>query len=48
MILDAVLLSLAKIAFDPSGSWGVAICPEMRLPPSDEVQVINPLSGYEV
>jgi len=45
MVLDAVLLSLAKIA---SGPWDVVIFPDMRLTPTDGVQVINHLSGYEV
>lgn len=48
MILDAILSSLAKIGSHISGPWGVAILPEMRLIPTDRVQVINPLSGYKV
>jgi len=48
MILDAVLLSLAKIASDTSGPLDVAIFPEMRVIPTNGVQIINHLSGYKV
>ena len=48
IIIDAALLSPARMASDTSGPWDVAILPGMRLGPTDGVQVINPLSGYEV
>lgn len=48
MILDAVLLSLAKIASSEETKLGVAILPEMRIAVEDGVQVINPVSQYEI
>jgi hypothetical protein len=48
MILDAVLLSLAKIASSEETKLGVAILPEMRIAVGDGVQVINPVSQYEI
>jgi len=48
MILDAVLLSLAKIASSDETQLGVAILPEMRIAVGDGVQVINPVSQYEI
>jgi hypothetical protein len=48
MILDAVLLSLAKIASSDETKLGVAILPEMRIAVGDGVQVINPVSQYEI
>ena len=48
MILDAVLLSLAKIASSDETKLGVAILPEMRIAVGDAVQVINPVSQYEI
>ena len=48
MILDAVLLSLAKIASSEETKLGVAILPEMRIAVGDGVQVINPFSQYEI
>ncbi|KDQ55015.1 hypothetical protein JAAARDRAFT_134414 [Jaapia argillacea MUCL 33604] len=46
MLLDAVLLSLASIVSD--GRSNVAIFPEMNIVPQDGVQILNPLSGYQV
>jgi len=48
MIIDAMLLSMAKIASDASSSSKVAIFPEMRLTPPEGIQVTNPESGYEL
>ena len=48
IIIDAALLSPARIVSDTSGPWDVAILPGMRLGPTDGVQVTNSLSGYEV
>jgi hypothetical protein len=48
MILDAVLLSLAKIASSDETKMGIAILPEMRIAVGDGIQVINPVSQYEI
>ena len=48
MILDAVLLTVARIVYDEQSKSEVAILPEMRITPSDGVQLINPASGYEI
>jgi len=48
MILDAVLLSVAKIAPKRKSGFDVVILPEMRLATGDGVQITNPLSKYEV
>ena len=48
MILDAVLLSLAKIASSEEAKLGVAILPKMRIAVGDGVQVINTVSQYEI
>ena len=46
MILDAILLALTEIASVEHRS--VAILPEMRIPQGDEVQIVDPISGYEL
>ena len=46
MILDAILLMLTEIASVEHRS--VAILPEMRISQGDEVQIIHPISGYEL
>ena len=48
MILDAVLLTLARIIYDEQSKSEVAILPEMRIAPGDGVQLINPASGYKM
>ena len=48
MVLDAVLLSLAKVAADKELKTDVAIFPGMRLAQEDGVQIVNPISGYEL
>jgi len=48
MILDAVLLTLARIVYDEQSKSEVAILPEMRIAPADGVQLIHPASGYDV
>lgn len=48
MILDAVLLTLARIVYDEQSKSEVAILPEMRIAPADGVQLIHPASGYEI
>ncbi|KAH7908489.1 hypothetical protein BJ138DRAFT_1115820 [Hygrophoropsis aurantiaca] len=47
MILDSVVLALAKIASDPQSKTNVAIFPEMMVTPDDGVKVINRESGYQ-
>ena len=46
MILDTILLALTEIASVKHRS--VAILPEMRIPQGDEVQIVHPISGYEL
>jgi hypothetical protein len=46
MILDAILIALTEIASVEQRS--VAILPEMRIPRGDEVQIVHPISGYEL
>ncbi|GBE86761.1 hypothetical protein BKA93DRAFT_343182 [Sparassis latifolia] len=48
MILDAVLLSFAKIASQERPNQGVAILPEMRIATGEGVQIVNPVSQYEL
>jgi len=48
MILDAVLLSIAKISAKRDASRAVAILPEMRLGTGDGVMISHPTSKYEV
>ncbi|PCH42710.1 hypothetical protein WOLCODRAFT_163991 [Wolfiporia cocos MD-104 SS10] len=48
MILEAILLTLAKIASEPDSKLDVAIFPEMNFVPTGGVQLVNPLSGYEL
>jgi hypothetical protein len=48
MILDAVLLSIAKISAMRQTSHAVAILPEMRLATGDGVMISHPVSKYEV
>ena len=47
MILDAVLLSIAKIPAKRDASRAVAILPEMRLGTGDGVMISHPISKYE-
>jgi hypothetical protein len=48
MILDTVLLTVAKILTDVTEDQDAALLPEMRLSTGDEVCVTNPATGYEV
>ncbi|KAH7908478.1 hypothetical protein BJ138DRAFT_1091186 [Hygrophoropsis aurantiaca] len=47
MILESIVLTLAKIASDPQSQTNVAIFPEMMLTPDKGVKVTNPESGYQ-
>src|ERR1700722_15721426 len=48
MVLDAVLLSIAKISAKRHDGHAVAIFPEMILTASDGIAIRNPTSNYEV
>ena len=48
MILDAVLLSIAKISAKRDASRAVAILPKMRLGTGDGIMISHPISKYEV
>ena len=48
MILEAVLLSIAKISGKRDASHAVAILPEMRLNTGEGVVISNPISKFEV
>ena len=46
MILDAVLLALAEIISNDKS--GVAILPEMRIAQGEGIQIIDPISKFEL
>lgn len=46
MILDSILLALTEIA--SFNQRNVAILPEMKIPPADEVQITHPVSGFQL
>ena len=48
MIIDAVLLSIAKISAKRDATHAVAILPGMRLGTGDGVVIKNPISEFEV
>jgi hypothetical protein len=48
MILDAVLLSVAKMAPTRKSSHGIAIFPEMRLATGEGINITHPTSGFEI
>ena len=48
MILDAVLLAVAKLSPKRKSGYDVAIFPEMRLATGQGILVSHPVSKYEV
>ena len=48
MVIDAVVLTPARLVHDPREKLQVAILPEMRITTGSSIQVKNPVSRYEL